>query len=96
MRPIDKKFFVSALIFVISCIVYAAVVRYFLAHYGPKVSADFEIINFIVVVSIATMKDMYWLCCSIFFGVLMAQWIINQQPVNSAPRKISLVKPPAH
>ena len=96
MRPIDKKFCISALIFAISCIAYAALLRFVVATYGPQVTAAFGTWELAALVAIALVKDLYLSSCSILFGILISQWIINQTPVTGPTPAISLTKTPSH
>lgn len=92
MRAIDKKFLISALIFIVSCMVYAAVLRITLQSHGPQITADLGMGELPTLVLIDLLQNLYWCGCSIFFGILISQWIINQPPVNKPARAITLTK----
>ncbi|MGP5057621.1 hypothetical protein ACTXIV_02700 [Psychrobacter celer] len=95
MRPIDRKFLVSSLIFGGVCILYAAILNYLSPHITALAINTFAVDPRITAISVSLVQSFYWFSCSILFSLLSSQWIINQHREENPAQRISLAKPTA-
>lgn len=92
MRPIDRKFFVSSLVFGGVCILYAVVLNYLRLDIAALAIDTFFVPPRVTGISIDLAQNFYWFSCSILFGVLFSQWIISQSSEQNLAQRISLTK----
>ncbi|WP_339343555.1 hypothetical protein [uncultured Psychrobacter sp.] len=96
MRPIDRNFLVSSLVFGGVCILYAAVLNYLSSDIAALTINTFAVDPRVTAISVGLVQSFYWFSCSMLFSLLFSQWIINQHPEKTLPhQRLSLAKPTA-